>query len=226
MEFNDTPEEAAFRTEARSWLEANTELLDPGEINAGGISERTGPKTVKAAQAWQKKKAEAGWACITWPKEYGGRAATPMQNVIWSEEQAKFRTPPEIFGIGTGMCGPTLLAHGSDEQKERWIPKLISGEEIWCQGFSEPEAGSDLTSLTTRAERKGDFYIVNGNKIWTSMAHWSQWMILVARPGEEGSRGRGLSLFVLPTDSPGIEVRPIDDAAVGVSNRGRSPKPV
>ncbi|MBW1884635.1 MAG: acyl-CoA dehydrogenase family protein, partial [Deltaproteobacteria bacterium] len=181
MDFNDTPEEASFRAEARAWLEANAERLEPGEIDAGGMVERTSSETVKTAQAWQKKKADAGWACITWPREYGGRAATPMQNVIWSEEQAKFRTPPEIFGIGIGMCGPTLLAHGTDRQKERWVPKLLSGEEIWCQLFSEPSAGSDLAGLRSTAVRDGDDWIVNGQKIWTTGAHFSDWGILVVR---------------------------------------------
>ncbi len=209
MDFNDTPEEAAFRAEARSWLEANAELLEPGEINAGGISERTSSETVKTAQVWQKKKADAGWACITWPKEYGGRAATPMQNVIWSEEQAKFRTPPELFGIGTGMCGPTLLAHGTEEQKARWVPKLLSGEEIWCQLFSEPSAGSDLAGLRSTAVRDGDDWIVNGQKIWTTGAHFCDWGILVVRTDAGIAKHAGLSYFVVDMHAAGIEVRPI-----------------
>ncbi len=209
MDFNDTPEEASFRTEAHAWLEANAERLEPGEINAAAMVERTSSETVKTAQAWQKKKADAGWACITWPREYGGRAATPMQNVIWSEEQAKFRTPPEIFGIGIGMCGPTLLAHGTDRQKERWVPKLLSGEEIWCQLFSEPSAGSDLAGLRSTAVRDGDDWIVNGQKIWTTGAHFSDWGILVVRTDADVAKHAGLSYFVVDMHAPGIEVRPI-----------------
>jgi acyl-CoA dehydrogenase len=209
MDFNDTPEEAAFRAEAHAWLEANTELLEPGEIAAGGVGERTSSEAVRTAQLWQKKKADAGWACITWPREYGGRAATPMQNVIWSEEQAKFRMPPDIFGIGIGMCGPTLLAHGTDEQKKRWVPKLLSGEEIWCQLFSEPSAGSDLAGLRSTAVRDGDDWIVNGQKTWTTGAHFSDWGILVVRTDAAIAKHAGLSYFVVDMHAPGIEVRPI-----------------
>jgi len=208
MDFNDTPEEAAFRAEARSWLEANAERLAPGET-AGASSERTTPEEVKAAQAWQKKKAEAGWACITWPKQYGGRGATPMQNVIWNEEQAKFKTPADIFSIGIGMCGPTILAHGTDEQKERWIPKLLSGEEIWCQLFSEPSAGSDLAGLRSSAVRDGGEWVVNGQKIWTTGAHFCDWGILVVRTDPTVAKHAGLSFFVVDMHSPGIEIRPI-----------------
>jgi alkylation response protein AidB-like acyl-CoA dehydrogenase len=207
MDFNDTPEEAAFRAEARAWLEANAKPRDPNAPEAN--AERTNPAVVKAAQAWQKKKADAGWACITWPKEYGGRAATPMQNVIWNQEQAKFETPPDIFGIGIGMCGPTILAHGTDEQKKRWIPKLLSGEEIWCQLFSEPAAGSDLAGLRSTAVKQGDDWIINGQKIWTTGAQFCDWGILVVRTDPNVAKHAGLSYFVVDMHSPGIEVRPI-----------------
>jgi acyl-CoA dehydrogenase len=207
MDFNDTPEEAAFRAEARTWLEANAKPLDSDAPQAN--AERTNPELVKAAQAWQKKKADAGWACITWPKEYGGRAATPMQNVIWNQEQAKFQTPPDIFGIGIGMCGPTVLAHGTDEQKKRWIPKLLSGEEIWCQLFSEPSAGSDLAGLRSTAVKDGDDWIINGQKIWTTGAHFCDWGILVVRTDPNVAKHAGLSYYVVDMHSPGIEVRPI-----------------
>jgi acyl-CoA dehydrogenase len=208
MDFNDTPEEAAFRAEARAWLEANAEPLAPGETNSSS-SERTTPEDVKKSQAWQKKKADAGWACITWPKEYGGRDATPMQNVIWNEEQAKFKTPADIFGIGIGMCGPTLLAHGTEAQKKRWIPKLLSGEEIWCQLFSEPSAGSDLAGLRSTAVRDGNDWVVNGQKIWTTGAHFCDWGILVVRTDPTVAKHAGLSYFVVDMHAPGIEIRPI-----------------
>jgi len=193
----------------RTWLETNATLRDPGERTAGVLSERSDKATLDAAKAWQKKKADAGWACITWPKEYGGRAATPMQNVIWNQEQSKFETPPDIFGIGIGMCGPTILAHGTDEQKKRWIPKLLSGEEIWCQLFSEPAAGSDLAGLRSTAVKKGDDWIVNGQKIWTTGAHFCDWGILVVRTDANVAKHAGLSYFVVDMHSPGIEVRPI-----------------
>ena len=142
MDFNDTPEEAAFRQEARSWLEANAKPRGADDEGADLLGEKIDDGGIAAAKAWQLKKAKAGWACITWPKEYGGRGASAIQSVIWNQEESKFATPPAIFGIGTGMCGPTVMTHGTAAQKERWIPKLLSGEEIWCQLFSEPSAGS------------------------------------------------------------------------------------
>jgi len=207
MDFNDTPEEAAFRAEARSWLEANAEPLATGE--AQSFDEADTPQMVADAKAWQKKKADAGWACITWPKEFGGRGATPMQNVIWNEEQAKFKTPRDIYGIGIGMCGPTILAHGTAEQKERWIPKLLSGEEIWCQLFSEPSAGSDLAGLRSTAVKDGNDWVINGQKIWTTGAHFCDWGILVVRTDPNVVKHAGLSYFVVDMHSPGVEVRPI-----------------
>jgi alkylation response protein AidB-like acyl-CoA dehydrogenase len=208
MDFNDTPEEAAFRAEARAWLEANAELLKPDEARPN-MGEGLDPENVIAAKAWQKKKADAGWACITWPKEYGGRAATPMENVIWNEEQARFKLPGDIFSIGIGMCGPTILAHGTPEQKARWIPKLLSGEEVWCQLFSEPSAGSDLAGLRTTAVRDGDEWVVNGQKIWTSGAQICEWGILVVRTDATVAKHAGLSYFVINMKSPGVEIRPI-----------------
>lgn len=208
MDFNDTPEEAAFRAEAVSWLEANaTRRADdaPPQVQ----SERTTPAMVAEAQAWQKRKADADWACITWPKEYGGRSATPIQNVIWNEEQAKFETPSDIFSIGIGMCGPTILAHGTDAQKERWIPRLLSGEDIWCQLFSEPSAGSDLAGLRSTAVKEGDDWIINGQKIWTTGAHFCDWGIIVVRTDPTVVKHAGLSFFVVDMKAPGVEIRPI-----------------
>ena len=209
MDFNDTPEEAAFRAEARAWLEANAKLKDPDAPGPDLLGERTDPEVIKAAQAWQKKKAEGGWACITWPKEYGGRDATPIQNVIWGQEEAKFETPPNIFGIGLGMCGPTVLTHGTEEQKKRWIPQLLNGEKIWCQLFSEPSAGSDLAGLRTTAVQDGDEWVVNGQKIWTTGAHFCDWGILVVRTDANAAKHAGLSYFVVDMHSPGVEIRPI-----------------
>jgi alkylation response protein AidB-like acyl-CoA dehydrogenase len=208
MDFNDTPEEAAFRAEARSWLEANAELLGPNETGQG-MGELLTPEIVAEAQAWQKKKADAGWACITWPKELGGRDATPMENVIWNEEQGRFKLPANIFSIGIGMCGPTILAHGTPEQKERWIPRLLSGEDVWCQLFSEPSAGSDLAGLRSTAVKDGDEWVVNGQKIWTSGAQICEWGILVVRTDATVVKHAGLSYFVVNMKSPGVEIRPI-----------------
>ncbi|MBW2272615.1 MAG: acyl-CoA dehydrogenase family protein [Deltaproteobacteria bacterium] len=209
MDFNDTPEEAAFRAEARAWLEANADPLEPGEAGGDLLGERVDAAALKAAKAWQKKKADAGWACITWPKEYGGRAATAIQSVIWNQEHAKFRTPANIFSIGIGMCGPTVLAHGTPEQRERWIPDLLSGEKVWCQLFSEPAAGSDLAGLRSTAVRDGDDWIVNGQKIWTTGAHFCDWGIIVVRSDPGAAKHAGLTYFVVDMHAPGVEIRPI-----------------
>ncbi|MBW2382244.1 MAG: acyl-CoA dehydrogenase family protein [Deltaproteobacteria bacterium] len=209
MDFNDTPEEATFRAEARAWLDANAELRRPDDRPADVLSERTSPEIIAASQAWQKKKADGGWACLTWPTEYGGRAATSIQNVIWGQEEARYRTPPNIFGIGTGMCGPTILTHGNDDQKAKWIPKLLSGEEIWCQLFSEPSAGSDLAGLRSTAVRDGDDWVVNGQKIWTTGAQFCDWGILVVRSDANVAKHSGLTYFVVDMHSPGVEIRPI-----------------
>ena len=210
MDFNDTPEEAAFRAEARAWLEANAKPLAPGEIKPNALAERNlEPNVIAAAKAWQKKKADAGWACITWPVEYGGRGATPIENVIWGQEQAGFRTPVDIFTIGVGMCGPTVLTHGTDEQKAQWIPKLVSGEEVWCQLFSEPNAGSDLAGLRSTAVCDGDHWVINGQKIWTTGAQLCDWGIIVVRHDPNAVKHAGLTYFVVDMHSPGIEVRPI-----------------
>jgi acyl-CoA dehydrogenase len=209
MDFNDTPEEAEFRAEARAWLDANAELRDPDESFAGVLQETDHPNAIAWAKEWQKKKADAGWACITWPKEYGGRGATAIQSVIWGQEEKRYKTPPPVFSIGLGMCGPTVLAHGTDEQKKRWIPKLVSGEEIWCQLFSEPSAGSDLAGLRTTAVKDGDEWVVNGQKIWTTGAQYSDWGILVTRHDTSVAKHAGLTYFVVDMHSPGIEVRKI-----------------
>ncbi len=209
MDFEDTPEEAAFRAEARAWLEANADPRGRGQGAPDLLGERVDEATVKASKAWQRKKAEAGWACITWPKEYGGRAGTAIQSVTWAQEESKFSTPTNIFSIGIGMAGPTVMAHGTEEQKKRWIPKLITGEEIWCQLFSEPSAGSDLAGLRSTAVRDGDDWIVNGQKSWTTGAQYSDWGIIVVRHDPTAPKHSGLTYFVVDMHAPGIEIRPI-----------------
>src|SRR5574341_54607 len=208
MDFNDTPEEAKFRAEARAWLDANAERLKPGE-RSPGLEGRTQPGTIKRAQAWQAKKADAGWACITWPKEYGGRGATAIQSVIWKQEESRFRTPPDIFGIGQGMLGPTIMVHGSEEQKQRYLRPMLRGEEIWCQLFSEPSAGSDLAGLRTSAVRDGDDWIINGQKIWTTGATYCKWGMIVTRTDPNAEKHRGITYFIVDMKAPGIEIRPI-----------------
>ncbi len=208
MDFSDTPEEAAFRAEARAWLEANAEPLAPGE-SPSGLTERDDPDLIKSSQAWQAKKKDAGWACLTWPTEYGGRGVTSIQNVIWGQEEAKLRTPPNVFGIGIGMLGPTLMSHGTDAQQSRYLQKMARGDEIWCQLFSEPGAGSDLAGLRTSAVRDGDDWIINGQKTWTTGAQYSKWGMIVTRSDTTAAKHAGLTYFIVDMEAPGVSIRPI-----------------
>lgn len=211
MDFNDTPEEAAFRSEVREWIAANAPTHLAGSLSSstfGGTN--TGDEDpLEAAKRWQKVKADAGWACIGWPKAYGGRDATPIQNVIWREEEGVYGKLSGTFIIGQGMCGPTLMAYASEEHKERYLPKLASGEEVWCQLFSEPHGGSDLAGLRTRAQQDGDDWVINGQKIWTSGAHYSDYGILITRTDASVAKHKGLTMFFLDMKSPGVDIRPI-----------------
>ncbi len=209
MDFKDTADEAAFRAEARAWLDANAERLGPGERAPGLAEGRADAEMIKRAQEWQARKADAGWACITWPKEYGGRGASAIQSVIWNQEEARYRIPPNIFGIGQGMLGPTIMAHGTDEQKQRYLRPMLRGEEIWCQLFSEPSAGSDLAGLRTSAVRDGDDWIINGQKIWTTGAQYCKWGMIVTRTDPNAEKHRGITYFIVDMQAPGIEIRPI-----------------
>jgi len=209
MDFNDTPEEAAFRTDVRAWLDANAERLKAGERTPGLAEGRADPAMIKRAQEWQAKKADAGWACITWPKDYGGRGATAIQSVIWNQEEGRYKTPPNVFGIGQGMLGPTIMVHGSDEQKRRYLRPMLRGEEIWCQLFSEPSAGSDLAGLRTSAVRDGDDWVINGQKIWTTGAQYCKWGMIVTRTDPNAEKHRGITYFIVDMQSPGIDIRPI-----------------
>jgi len=214
MTFDDSPAEAAFRAEARAWIAANAphELL-PLLSKAGFASvDMDEGDLVRAAKAWQKKKAAAGWSALQWPRQYGGRGATAVERVIWEQEEGPYGKLAFIFVIGFGMAGPTLIAHGTEEQKRRFLPKLISGEEIWCQLFSEPAAGSDLAGIRTRAEKVGDGWVVNGQKIWTSLAHLADYGILVARTDPTVPKHKGLSYFWVDMHAPAVEVRPIKQA--------------
>jgi acyl-CoA dehydrogenase len=209
MDLNDTPEEAEFRAEARAFLEQHLKPVAAGAATRG-LREDLTAEAVAEAQAWQKTKADSNWACITWPEEYGGRGASPIQKLIWGQEEACFDHPnTTVFSIGTGMCGPTILTHGTDEQKAQWIPNLVTGEEIWCQLFSEPSAGSDLAGLRTSAVRDGDEWLINGQKIWTSGANWCKWGVIVTRSDPNAVKHAGLTYFVVDMHAPGIEIRPI-----------------
>jgi alkylation response protein AidB-like acyl-CoA dehydrogenase len=210
MDFNDTPEEASFRAEARAWLDANAGRLAPGERRESPMGASEGRKgLLSRAQAWQRKKADANWACITWPVEYGGRGASSIQNVIFNQEENRYQVPPNMFTIGQGMLGPTIMAHGTPEQKQRYLRPMLRADEIWCQLFSEPAAGSDLAGLRTSAVRKGDDWVLNGQKIWTSGAHYSKWGMIVTRTDPAARKHAGITYFIVDMESPGIEIRPI-----------------
>jgi alkylation response protein AidB-like acyl-CoA dehydrogenase len=214
MNFDDTPQEAAFRAEARKWVEANAPKELHGELSQSSLGRirLKNRDMVEVGKAWQKKKAEAGWACLSWPKEYGGRGASPIEKVIWQQEEGVYGKLTQPFQIGEGMCGPTVMAFGSEASKRDRLPKLASGEEIWCQLFSEPAGGSDVAGLRTRAEKKGDDWVINGQKIWTSGAHYSDWGLLITRTDPNVPKHKGLTMFYLNMKSPGVEVKPIRQA--------------
>jgi alkylation response protein AidB-like acyl-CoA dehydrogenase len=212
MDFNDTKEEAAYRAEVRAWLDQNA-------IRKADAKDLPLPKTLeevlKLSKAWQAKKAEAGYACITWPKEWGGGGGTPIQNVIYSQEEAGYAVPGGIFAIGLGMCIPTLMAWGPEDAKQRYVKPAVRGDEIWCQLFSEPAGGSDVAGLRTRAEKDGDEWVINGQKVWTSGAHYSDFGILLVRTDPAVPKHKGLTMFYIDMKSPGIEVRPIKQMSGG-----------
>lgn len=211
MDFNDTPEEAAFRKEAHDFL---SQHLEPK--GAQPLRDRlTAAEFMKQAKAWQAKKAENKFAQITWSKEYGGRGGTSMQQVIWNQEESKFGAPTGPFTIGLGMCVPTVIAFGSEEHKSRYVKPALYGEEIWCQLFSEPAAGSDVAGLKTRAVKDGDEWVVNGQKVWTTGAHFSDYGILLTRTDPKAVKHKGLTMFIVDMKAPGVEVRPIHQASGG-----------
>lgn len=218
MDFNDSPKEAAFRKEVQEWLDANAEKRDTDDSSAMGMfSENESPEMIEECKAWQQKKADAGWACITWPKDLGGRGGTLMENIIFSQEEAKYKIPPNIFMIGLGMAGPTIQVHGTPEQKQKWLPSMLRGDVVWCQLFSEPGAGSDLAGLRTKAVKDGDDWIINGQKVWTSGAHYSRWGILVTRSDFDAPKHKGLTYFVIDMEAEGVEVRPIKQITGGAN---------
>jgi alkylation response protein AidB-like acyl-CoA dehydrogenase len=208
MDFEDTPQEAAFRKKARAWLEKNAELRGPDDA-ADELGEREDKATIAAAKAWQAKKFDEGWAVLTWPQEFGGQALSRVEAVVWGQEEAKFKTPPNIYGIGHGMLGPTLMAHGTPEQKGRYLREMARGQVVWCQLFSEPAAGSDLAGLRTSAVRDGKDWVLNGQKIWSTGAHYSDWGMVVTRSDPEAAKHAGLTYFIVDMHAKGIEVRPI-----------------
>jgi alkylation response protein AidB-like acyl-CoA dehydrogenase len=203
VDFRDTPEEAAFRAELRAWLATN---LPPGWADR---EPQVGRGDEPFARDWSRKLYDAGYSGLTWPKEFGGQGAPYSFQGIYLEETARSESPGHIGVIGLGMAGPTIAAWGSDEQKERYLANILSAEEIWCQGFSEPGAGSDLASARTRAVLDGDHWVVNGQKVWSSWAHIADWCILVVRSDPDTEKHRGLSYLLVDMHTPGVEVRPL-----------------
>jgi alkylation response protein AidB-like acyl-CoA dehydrogenase len=215
MDFDDSPEEAAFRAEARAWLEAHAQPKT-GDVdwsrNFHSNDEAVREEFIRRCKEWQALLYDEGWAGITWPREYGGRGGTRIHQVIFNQEQARFDVATGMFEVGIGMAGPTLLRHGTPEQKDRYLRPMLRGDEVWCQLFSEPGAGSDLASLATKAVRDGDEFVVNGQKVWTSGAHFCQWGILLARTNRDAPKHRGITYFLVDMSSPGVEIRPLRQA--------------
>lgn len=206
MDFRDSTQEAQYRQSLRAWLNEN---LPEGwlEGTAGYPVHRE--QRYDFMREWQKKLFDSGWIGLSWPKAYGGQEATPFEQVVYLEEMARVKSPEPIGVIGLNMAGPTIIVHGTPEQKERYLSKILSGEEIWCQGFSEPNAGSDLAGVQTRGISDGDEFIINGQKVWSSYAHIADHCILVVRTDPEASQHAGMSYFLVDMKTPGIQVRPI-----------------
>jgi alkylation response protein AidB-like acyl-CoA dehydrogenase len=218
MDFSHTAEDNAFRDELREWLDENLPKFladwggdeDPGGGRQAGIA-----RTQERRKDWQRRLNQGRWAAINWPKEWGGREATPVQNVIYSEEMARVRAPGIYNANGIWQIGPMIIAWGTEEQQQQWLPGILDATEHWCQGFSEPQAGSDLANLRTTAVLDGDEYVVNGQKIWISTAHLAKWGLFLLRTDpkaiEEKRKHDGITAFIVDMDTPGIECRPIRD---------------
>jgi alkylation response protein AidB-like acyl-CoA dehydrogenase len=207
MDLRDSPQDAAFRQEARSWLEANLvgEFAEARGLGRVG-SEHLG-RDIRTA--WERRLGEDGWIGLGWPKAWGGREASVSQQVIWSEEYSRADAPARVGVVGEGLLAPTLIAYGTEAQKRRFLEPVRLGTEFWCQGYSEPDAGSDLANVQTRALRHGEDWVITGQKVWTSYAQWSDYCFLLARTDPSAPKHKGLSYLLVPMDQPGIEVRPI-----------------
>ncbi len=199
MDLTLSPQEEAFRNELREWLEAN----HPGQEPEGDEA------AFKFRLDWQRKLADAGWAGISWPEEYGGRGATLIEQALFNEEVARAKAPQVANVLGLVMGGPVVIAHGTEEQKERYLKPILTGEEIWCQGFSEPESGSDLASLKTKAVKSNGEWVVTGQKVWTTYAHEAKWCMLVARTDQDVPKHKGLTYFLMDMEQDAVQVRPL-----------------
>jgi len=200
MDLRFSPEDEQYRQKLRAWLEAYVPQERPPKDQDAEFAYR---------RAWQRQLYAGGLVGINWPKEYGGQGATLIQQAIYAQEMARARAPQPANGLGISIVGPTLIHHGTEEQKKRYIPKILNADEIWCQGFSEPNSGSDLASLQTKAVLDGDDFVVNGQKIWTSMGQYADWCILLVRTDSNAPKHRGISFLLVDMRSPGITVRPL-----------------
>ena len=217
MNFDDTSEEAAFRLLARAWIEANAphELLYGLQAVIAQTTSSVHPPEIRGfdpvaiSKAWQAKKADAGWACLQWPSQYGGRDATAIQRVIWQQEEGVYAQLSNLFVVGHGMAGPTLIQHGTQAQKGEYLKPIVSGENVWCQLFSEPSGGSDLAGLRSRAQRNGDDWIINGSKIWTTHGQFADWGLMIVRTDPSVPKHEGLTMFIVDMKALGVDARPI-----------------
>jgi alkylation response protein AidB-like acyl-CoA dehydrogenase len=205
LDFTLTPDQDAFRQRVRTWLEANI----PDDWTKFGLSEVPRPEAYAFLRKWQATLYDAGFIGVTWPKEYGGQGLTFVEEMILHQEMALQKSPPMLNVLGVGMAGPTIIAYGTEEQKKRYPAKILSCEEIWCQGYSEPNAGSDLASLQTRAVKDGEHWVINGQKVWTSLAHIADWMMLLARTDPDAPKHKGITYFLLDMKTPGVTVKPL-----------------
>ena len=205
MDFSYSPEEIAFRDELRGWLKENL----PSDWGERVFEPDDEDERARFRLAWERKLFRGGWNGINWPKKYGGRGATLVEQAIFSEEMARARAPEGLNIIGRNLVGTTLLHHGTEAQRKRFLPKILAGEEVWCQGFSEPNAGSDLASVRCQAVLHGDHFVVDGRKIWTSFAQYAQWCILLARTDSTVPKHHGISFLLVDMGSPGISIRPL-----------------
>jgi acyl-CoA dehydrogenase len=224
MDFNDSPEEAAFRKEVRGWLDSNAKRISPDQSKSGSVtallnegSDEQDDDFVPRAQAWQGKLAEGGWAGLTWPKEYGGRDLSPSQLIVFNDELSNYDVPPNIFGIGLGMIGPAIIAHGTESEKRRYLPPMLRGDEIWCQLWSEPNAGSDIAALQTRAEASSDEWVINGQKVWTSGAHYAHFGLIITRTDPDAPKHRGITCFIVDMSDARIDARPLKQMTGGAN---------
>jgi alkylation response protein AidB-like acyl-CoA dehydrogenase len=206
LRFSD--EDEAFRREVRDWLRTSLagEFAEARGLGGPGREENEG---FDVRLAWERRLADDGWTCIGWPKEYGGRGASLTQQVVFHEEYARAQAPGRVGIFGEGLIGPTIIAFGSEEQRRRFLPPIVDATELWCQGYSEPDAGSDLANLKTVAERDGDEWVITGQKVWTSLAHWADWIFVLCRTDRDAPRHRGISYLLCPMRQTGIEIRPI-----------------